>query len=140
MKKTYLQKGFTLIELLVVIAIIGILSSVVLASLSTARNKANAVALVASLKSMQPGVAICNNDGVALVTTYSAGAAICTGSSTQLPPLTSLKATGLTLAAGTGSTASSNVWNITPAGHPVTACNALFVLTENSLTVPTGCN
>ena len=46
------QKGFTLIELLVVIAIIGLMSSIVLASLSSARNKARDVAIKQDLKQM----------------------------------------------------------------------------------------
>jgi len=59
------NKGFTLIELLVVIAIIGILSSVVLASLNSARTKGDDTAVKANLASVrsQAGIFYDNNSG-----------------------------------------------------------------------------
>ncbi len=56
--KNQFQKGFTLIELLVVIAIIGILSSVVLASLNTARTKGSDVAIRSQLSHMRSQAAL----------------------------------------------------------------------------------
>lgn len=56
------KRGFTLIELLVVIAIIGVLSSVVLASLNTARTKSRDAARVATMKQIQNALAIYHLD------------------------------------------------------------------------------
>lgn len=59
------KKGFTLIELLVVVAIIGLLSSIVLASLSAARSKARDSKRIGEMKTIEKALYLyaLNNNG-----------------------------------------------------------------------------
>ena len=56
------KKGFTLIELLVVISIIGLLSSVVLASLASAREKARDSATLQNIKQLKLAMDLYKSD------------------------------------------------------------------------------
>jgi prepilin-type N-terminal cleavage/methylation domain-containing protein len=69
--KMNLKKGFTLIELLVVVAIIGILASVVLASLNTARTKGADSAIKANLSGARAQAEIFYTDNTAAANTYT---------------------------------------------------------------------
>lgn len=65
-------RGFTLIELLVVIAIIGILSSVVLASLNSAREKSRDARRISDIKQIQLALELYFDSNAAYPTVTSA--------------------------------------------------------------------
>lgn len=69
--KTLRQKGFTLLELLVVIAIIGVLASVILASMNVSRQKAQYVQVAQQLKEIEWAFRLyISNRGTAWPNTY----------------------------------------------------------------------
>ena len=78
MKEQSRNKGFTLIELLVVIAIIGILSSVVIASLTSAKEKGDIASIKANLANVRTQAEILRD-------TYGNFDAVCGISATQDP-------------------------------------------------------
>ena len=99
MKKNF-QKGFTLIELLVVIAIIGILASVVLASLNSARNKGADAAIKASLTNARAQAELFYDGG----TTYDA---VCTAGTNNISAMVLGAATKLASGATVGTDATA---------------------------------
>ena len=77
MKSRKFSRGFTLIELLVVIAIIGILTSVVLASLNSARTKGGDAGVKDNLSSVRTQVEVYYNDNNTYGTALTATSGSC---------------------------------------------------------------
>ena len=130
------NKGFTLIELLVVIAIIGILASVVMVSLGSSKNKAQAVATKRSLKSLSSSISLCCNSGGTLLSTP--GGNICNPAvpGAVLFTASQLKVTNVTynpvVQCATTPTITANI-----SGHGVPKCDGAWIIKENILTPPT---
>jgi len=77
MKKINYKQGFTLIELLVVIAIIGILSTIVLGSLSTARSQGEDAAIKSTLNNMRAQAELYYVSNTTTPNTYGPAATQC---------------------------------------------------------------